>query len=1074
MSRTFPKPLPILLVGHAADPAFAQARADNGLVLTICAAETSNRIDCSGYAAILIDGRASAEDAMSTARRLRLRDAATPIVFVTPADGVPFDYDAAIELGTVDFVAAPIVVAMLKAKISHLLALQRREDALRAAQGALLETGFGPSQLRNERAFLAAVLDAVEDGIVACDSHGVLTVFNRASRQFHGLPEAPLPAEQWSAHYHLYRADGVTPLPKEEIPLFRALTGEAVRDAEIVIATTTGSRRTVLSTGKPLVDDSGKLLGAVVSMHDVSARREVQAARDAAIREQARREEAEAAAESLRESRERFELLLESSGEGIYGMAADGRCTFINAAGAQMLGVDPDDLVGQTIHSLIHHHRADGTAYPEAECRIQNAIRDGAVLRVEDEVFWHRDGSATPVAYTVHPALSGGKQVGAVVNFSNIAARRKTEEQLRASEERVRLATDAAELGVWVWDVAADRVTWENDRLYAMFGLPRTDEPINAARFLAEFVHPDDAALFQQAIRDVVQGGDRLRVELRFYRRSDGQLRWAEFTGLLRRATDGTPLRLLGTVADITDRHQAHLDLRESEERYRTLFESIDEGFCIIENIPDGQGGSIDHRFLETNPAFELQSGLVGAVGKTIRELVPDLDAHWFHAYSQVARTGQPQRFEDESKAMKRWFDVYATRMGGAGSNKIALLFSDITARKHAEADLRRLAADLAEADRRKTEFLATLAHELRNPLAPIRNGLHLMAHAPDNAQIVSRSRDMMERQLAQLVRLVDDLLDIARITRGKVELKRERVSLQSVAAGAVETCMPLMESARHELAVQMPAEPLMLDVDPVRLAQVVGNLLNNAAKYTPRGGHIGLTAYRENGEAVVSVSDDGIGIPEESLGSVFDMFTQVGRNMERAQGGLGIGLTLVRRLVELHGGTASARSGGPGMGSEFTIRLPLAGQYGGGGDVAEREVEAGGRSRKGVRVLVVDDNVDAAESLAGILELGGHAIRVAHDGFQAIRTALEFSPEIAFLDLGMPGKNGYEVARTLRRTPGLEGIRLVALTGWGSAEDRARSKEAGFDQHLTKPAEFAVVDRLLAEISAAHDAEEV
>ncbi len=921
------------------------------------------------------------------------------------------------------------------------------------------------AELNGERSFLAAVLDAIEDGVVACDADGMLTVFNRASREFHGIPASPLPAEQWSDHYRLFRADGVTPLPKEEIPLFRALLGERVHDAEMVIESEAGPR-TINCAGQPLREASGKLLGAVVSMHDISLREQMRVARDGAIREQVRREAAEAAAESLAESRERFELLLESSGEGIYGMADDGRCTFLNQAGARMLGLQPEEVLGQDMHALIHHHHADSAAYSAQECRIRDASRQGTVLRVDDEVFWHRDGTAIPVSYTVHPALYKERRVGAVVNFSDITVRRAAEERLKASEERVRLATDAADLGIWLWDAAADEVTWENERPYSIFGVSHAEGAINAARFFAEFVHPDDAARFEERLGRSVATGERLRVEARFYRRGDGELRWAEFTGIVRSGADGAPTHLLGTVADITERKRADEQSRIREERYHTLFSSMDEGFCIIECIFDDAGEPIDYRFLEYNPAFEVHTGLTGVLGQSICTLYPDFDRHWVNLYGRVAQTGQSIRTENESVAMGRWFDVYATRLGEPGSKQVACLFNDITVRKRAEVDLRRLADDLAEQDRRKTEFLATLAHELRNPLAPLRNGLHLLARAGGDAERFARARDMMERQLVQMVRLVDDLLDVARITRGKVELKRERVAVQSVVANAVETAMPSMEAARHALSLDLPAQPLMLDADPIRLAQVVGNLLNNAAKYTPRGGSIRVTARLEEGEAVLSVSDNGIGIPSESLSSVFDMFTQVGRNMERAQGGLGIGLTLVRRLVELHGGTASVYSAGVDRGSEFTLRLPLAATD--EPAAASPAVVAASTPPRSLRILVADDNVDAAESMAGLLEMSGHTTRLAHDGFQAVRAAVEFRPHVAFLDIGMPGKNGYEVAQSLRQEPELGAVLLVALTGWGSEDDRALSRQAGFDRHLTKPAELEAIERMLDEVTAA------
>ena len=375
----------------------------------------------------------------------------------------------------------------------------------------------------------------------------------------------------------------------------------------------------------------------------------------------------------------------------------------------------------------------------------------------------------------------------------------------------------------------------------------------------------------------------------------------------------------------------------------------------------------------------------------------------------------------------------------------------------------------LAETDRRKTEFLATLAHELRNPLAPISNGLHLLRRS-DDRHTHEQVREMMERQLRHLVHLVDDLLDIARITSNKVELRRERVDVATAMASAVETSMPIVNSAGHALVVRNPDAPVYVDADPTRLAQIVSNLLNNAAKYTPHGGRIELSACREDGEAVIRVKDSGMGIAPEELPHVFEMFTQVGRHMHHAQGGLGIGLALVKRLVELHGGHVDAVSGGSAAGSTFAVHLPLAESSAAASPSRSAEGSVGAAAPS--RVLVVDDNVDAAESLAALLEIEGHDVRIAHDGDGALRIAAEFLPRVIFLDIGMPGKDGYETARELRARPDTRETILVALTGWGAQEDRARTRSAGFDHHLTKPASLASVEGLLTEIAAKETAQ--
>ena len=541
--------------------------------------------------------------------------------------------------------------------------------------------------------------------------------------------------------------------------------------------------------------------------------------------------------------------------------------------------------------------------------------------------------------------------------------------------------------------------------------------------------------------------------------------------------------RLASTVADAGD----------SEQRYRTLFEAIDEGVCIIEMLYDGAGQPCDYRFLEMNTAFVKHTGLFDAVGKTILEMVPGHDRHWFDTYGRVAATGEAIRFVEEAAAMGRWFDVYATRIGAAGSRKLALLFNDISERKRTEIELHRLAADLTAADRRKTEFLATLAHELRNPLAPLRSALEAMrlrsadpaggnpaaGHPSDPARLLG----VMERQLGHMVELVDDLLDVARIQRGQVELKRSPIDLRDVLDAAVEAAMPVIEQHGHRLRTEITTAPLPLLADATRLVQVVGNLLNNAAKYTPRGGVVTLEARRDAGHVVIAVADNGIGIAPESTEEVFSMFNQVGRQHDRSRGGLGIGLSLVRSLVELHGGSVAASSAGVGLGSEFTVRLPLAAAVAAVAAVAcpatdpaadpatdpAADQDPGPASPPprlhAVRVLVVDDNRDAADMLSALLELLGHVAQVANDGAAALEAMQEFRPQAVFLDLGMPVMNGYQVAQAIRNDRRFDQPLLVALTGWGGEDDRARTRAAGFDLHLTKPVDLDTVQQMLADL---------
>jgi signal transduction histidine kinase/ActR/RegA family two-component response regulator len=387
----------------------------------------------------------------------------------------------------------------------------------------------------------------------------------------------------------------------------------------------------------------------------------------------------------------------------------------------------------------------------------------------------------------------------------------------------------------------------------------------------------------------------------------------------------------------------------------------------------------------------------------------------------------------------------------------------DLTELKQMEESLRRQTEALREADRRKDDFLATLAHELRNPLAPLRNAVQILSLRGDDSAVVAQTNELMDRQIQQMARLVDDLLEVSRIGQGKISLQKAPVDLAEVVATAVETSRPLIESHRHKLTVSLPDRPVRVEADAARLAQVLSNLLNNAAKYTEDGGLIELIAQRTPKEAVLRVRDNGVGIAPEALPQVFDMFMQVESSTDRSQGGLGIGLTLVRRLVEMHGGKIEARSAGLGKGSEFLVRLPALAEP--PPESARKLPEASSASSaKGPRrMLVVDDNVDSAESMALVLRLQGYEVRLAYDGQSALEEAQSFRPEVMFLDLDLPKMDGYEVARRLRLEPAMRYMTLVAMTGFGQEEDRQRTQEAGFQVHLVKPVDFNKVEELLS-----------
>jgi signal transduction histidine kinase/ActR/RegA family two-component response regulator len=394
------------------------------------------------------------------------------------------------------------------------------------------------------------------------------------------------------------------------------------------------------------------------------------------------------------------------------------------------------------------------------------------------------------------------------------------------------------------------------------------------------------------------------------------------------------------------------------------------------------------------------------------------------------------------------------------------MTFYDESQHRRLEGELRDRTAELAESERRKTEFIATLAHELRNPLAPLRAALQVMRKASQDATSMAQLREMMERQLSQLVRLVNDFLDIALITSGQMALQKKRVALHEILQSAVEASEPLRTTKNNSLTLELPAGSLYLHADPSRLTQVFTTILNNAAQYSAAGGPITMRAESDESTVRIDIADTGVGIAREALNRIFDMFTRVGRDSNRMHTGLGVGLNLARRLVDMHDGQLVASSDGLGRGSHFLITLPLA-EFAEEKPAATENEGGGEKTRAPVRALIVDDNIDAAATLSLLLQLGGHTTAVAHDGLGALRAAAEFKPDIVLLDLGLPDIDGYEVARAIRRMPDLGAAVLVAVTGWGASEERLRTKQAGFDEHLTKPVDISMIELLLTSVPA-------
>jgi PAS domain S-box-containing protein len=610
-----------------------------------------------------------------------------------------------------------------------------------------------------------------------------------------------------------------------------------------------------------------------------------------------------------------------------------------------------------------------------------------------------------------------------------------------------------------------DRVIYLNAAAEAQYGVAASDalgRPLESL-YRVRWYRADDAG----AIDAQIGAGGAWRGES-VHLRADGAELHVESTHTGLRGLDGETTGRLIVSRDVSERYRAAADLQRA---MRELERSQREFSTLVENSPfifARFDRGLRHTYV--SPVIERYTGQPAStfIGKGHAEtgMPAHLAAEWDELLRGVFATGEvaTARFAFRTPAGdERHFEarLLPERGGDGGVDSVLSIASDVTEREL--ADRERLAAEetLRESDRRKDVFLATLAHELRNPLAPIGNALEIMrlSAAPE---VHAKARGLIERQLRQLVHLVDDLLDVSRISQGRIELRREPVELAAVIRNAVETSRPLIDAAHHQLDLDLaPAPAIVVDGDMTRLTQVVANLLNNAARYTPAGGRITVRTRRDGDRAVVTVSDTGIGIAADKLPAVFEMFAQIDSRSARSQGGLGIGLALVKRLVEMHGGSVAVTSEGAGRGSRFEVHLPAQtpAPAPGGVDAAEPAPSAG----VGGHILIADDNHDSADSMAAMLAMLGYRTTVVYDGDEALQAAAELRPGTAILDLGMPRVSGEDVARRLRREPWARGMVLIALSGWGRDDDRRRTVEAGFDHHFVKPVDLDVLSALLA-----------
>ena len=569
------------------------------------------------------------------------------------------------------------------------------------------------------------------------------------------------------------------------------------------------------------------------------------------------------------------------------------------------------------------------------------------------------------------------------------------------------------------------------------------------------FVHPDDRGKIVR-IPTKLRAGETVEGEARFVA-SDGRDVWLRFRMRPMLNERGVLTSVFGAASDVTQQRQSEVWLRASEARFRAMAETVPSMIWTAD--PEGT-------ITYANRQWFTYVGLTpeqNARGWPELVLHPDDRDRCVREWAHALRDGTDFEIEVRNRrhdGQYRWFVTRA--MPVRDEDGTVRSWIGVTTDIHEQITHQE---QLREADRAKDEFLATLAHELRNPLAPMRNAVYILERSIEDSGRSEQARHIIERQVQHMVRLVDDLLDVSRITRGRLELQREPVDIAAVLRDAVETSRPLLDGSELELDVRVP-DGLRVHGDRTRLAQVFANLLNNAAKFTGRGGRVEVSAAREDGQVVVRVADSGIGIRAEMLPLIFDMFTQSDRPVDRPQSGLGIGLTIVKRLAEMHGGSVEARSDGPGHGAQFIVRLPALEDA--AVPLPDRASVSGSRARGPRRVLVVDDNEDAVTSLTMLLRLAAHEVLTARDGVEAVAVAAREHPEVILLDIGLPKLDGYEVARRIRAQSWGKDVLLVAVTGWGQEADRARARDAGFDVHLTKPVDPAALERLLGELHPA------
>jgi PAS domain S-box-containing protein len=878
-------------------------------------------------------------------------------------------------------------------------------------------------QAEEASATLAAIVSSAADAIISLTPEGVIQTWNKGAERLLGWSAAEAIGQDVTMlvpPIHLHE--------KWDI-MARLNRGEAVPPFDTVRQRKDGSLVDVSLAMSP-VKYGDQVVGHSVIVRDISERRLAQAA--------------------LRASEERWRALLAAIPGMVFTANVDGENDFVNDYFYTYTGVSRDsELRGKWVQSL--HPNDQERAY----ARWMHSIRTGEPY--ENELRFRRHDGVYRWFHSRGVALRDDH--GQIIKWAggslDIEDLKQIQLALRASEERLELALAAGRMGTWERDLSTRKSTWDN-RMYEICGFePRA--AVDVAIFEAH-VHAEDLPGLRRAIDQTLRTGIEYRHEFRFLR-SDGRTVWLHGRGGRRCDANGTPTHLIGINFDTTESKQAEQNLSESEERFRLLAENIDQVFWFVELEPE--------RFIYVSPAVEQlwsvsPDALYENFGLWIERIHPEDRSNAQQACENWL-SGQEATYDIEYRVLARygelrWIHDRGIVVGYKDGRpyKFSGIATDITERKQVEEERQ-------EADRRKDEFIATLAHELRNPLAPICNVISLLKLKGPLQPDIQRARDVIGRQIDHLTRLIDDLLDVSRITSGKLELRKEQVSLAEAVNLAVESSHPLIDQRHHKLSILLPGEPIYLNADKIRLAQVIMNLLSNAAKYTRQGGCITLSAERNGEEVSVRVTDNGVGIAPNQLPNIFDMFYQANRSYEHLHGGLGIGLTLVRRLVEMHGGQVEAHSAGINQGSEFVIRLPILGEQ----PRPQKERPSAAPTRATVRrILVVDDYGQNAETLAELLRFDGYDVEIANDGLKAVEIAETFRPSVVLLDIGMPNLNGYEVARKIREQSWGKDMVLIAVTGWGQEKDRNRSQEAGFNAHLVKPFDYPELAKLIANLS--------